>query len=153
MTDQPTREELLASVLLLGEGLIAPEDYQTVLDELFLEKPEEELLLTLEWTRDLRKARKLILSQSSDPSAPLDKDSFARSLFQKLQDIWTSGRFTLREFGQHTYQLWEVLPPEWRQEDPLRVLAYADDHLSWHDEQASLRIYEKLFRFYDQKQQ
>lgn len=150
MTGTIAIEKLLAAVLLLGEGLIAPEEYQTVLDELFLEAPEDELLLTLEWTRDLREARKLILSQSGDPSAPLDKESFARFLFQKLEDIWTSGRFTLREFGRHTYRLWEVLPPDIRQEDPLRVLAYADDPLSWHDEQASLSIYEKLFRFYDQ---
>ena len=63
-------EKLLACVLLMGEGLIPAEAYQTVLDELFLEAPEDELLLALEWTSDQREARKLILRQSSAPGLP-----------------------------------------------------------------------------------
>ena len=149
MKDAPALEKLLACVLLMGEGLITTEAYQMVLDELFLEAPEDELLLALEWTSDQREARKLILRQSSAPDVVLDTDVFARFLFQKLEQIWASGCYTLAEFGQHTYRLWEVLPRQLQEEDPLRVLAYADDPLSWHDEQTSLRIYEKLFRFYD----
>ena len=64
----------------MGEGLITTEAYQMVLDELFLEAPEDELLLALEWTSDQREARKLILRQSSAPDVVLDKDVFARFL-------------------------------------------------------------------------
>lgn len=149
MTDTIAMEKLLACVLLLNEGLITVGEYQAVLDELFMDAPEDALLLALEWTHDLREAKRLILRESSAPERALDQEAFSRFLLKRLEKIWTSSRFTLREFGQHTYQLWEVLPRQLQEEDPLRVLAYADDPLSWHDEQASLRIYEKLFRFYD----
>lgn len=47
------------------------------------------------------------------------------------------------------YLLWESLPGCVQDEEPFSILTYADEPLSWGDEQQSREIYEKVFGYYD----
>ena len=49
-------EELLVYAVLLYEELIPENEYRKRLDELFLNNPENDDLLYLEWETDLKKA-------------------------------------------------------------------------------------------------
>ena len=49
-------EEMLVYLILLFEELVAQNDYNKRLDELFLDNPENDDLLYLEWETDIRKA-------------------------------------------------------------------------------------------------
>ena len=49
-------EELLVYAILLYEELITEDEYNKRLDELFLNTPEDNELLYLEWETDMKKA-------------------------------------------------------------------------------------------------
>ena len=49
-------EELLVFALLLCEGILSKDEYWKRLDELFLESPEDDNFLYLEWETNIKKA-------------------------------------------------------------------------------------------------
>lgn len=53
-----------------------------------------------------------------------------------------------KKFGEKTYSLWRILPWAVSGEDPFRMLSYADDPLSYGDEEGSKGIYQEIFDFY-----
>ena len=55
-------EELLAFALLLEEEIVDEDDYLKRLDELFLENPNSDDLLFLEWETNIKRAVIYILS-------------------------------------------------------------------------------------------
>lgn len=55
-------EELFVYILLLCNEIIEEDEYSKKLDELFLENPEDDDLLYLEWEMDIKKADTYIWS-------------------------------------------------------------------------------------------
>lgn len=46
------------------------------------------------------------------------------------------------------YRLWEELPQEVQMKEPFWALNYADDPLSWGDEEQTRELYEKMMNYY-----
>lgn len=56
--------------------------------------------------------------------------------------------FDIKKFSEAMYSLWENLPPILQDEEPFYTLSYADDPLSWGDEEQTRKIYESIFNYY-----
>ena len=76
-------EELLVYAVLLYEELIPENEYRKRLDELFLNNPENDDLLYLEWETDLKKA--IIYVRTHIDYKNLDHERFGRILMSKLK--------------------------------------------------------------------
>lgn len=140
-------EILMACAVLLQAGLMARQEYQAVLDTLFMEYDSAELL-ELEWaSSDTRKA--LALMRRYNESHPFDDRVFGRFLMEKLRAAYLDGGVDIQEFGRKGYAVWQLLPETVRQTEPFQILCYADDPLSWQDEPQARALYEKMFRYYD----
>ena len=79
-------EELLVYAVLLYEELIPENEYRKRLDELFLNNPENDDLLYLEWETDLKKA--IIYVRTHIDYKNLDHERFGRILMSKLKRIY-----------------------------------------------------------------
>lgn len=76
-------EELLVYAILLYEGLVTENEYNKRLDELFLNNPENDDLLYLEWETDIKKA--IIYVRTHIDYKNLDLERFGSP---KDQDLW-----------------------------------------------------------------
>lgn len=139
-------EELLVFVLLLGEGFDIAEEYRQKLDALFLANPDDELLLELEFRSGNIKESYLYLKAHFNYSA-FDTDKFGRFLMQQLAVLYEENN--LRYFADKMYSLWRNLPENISCEEPFWTLSYADDPLSWGDEQQSRGLYEEMLTYYN----
>lgn len=137
-------EELLAYALLLCEEIETEESYKTRLNELFLEHPEDEMLLYLEWESDLKQAIIYIRTHFDDRS--FNRERFGKILMNLLNDYYRKCP-DIRAFAKRMYSLWENLP--WPLQDvmPFHVLSYADDPLSYGDEAQSRELYEQMLNY------
>ena len=143
-------EELLVYALLLDVGIISKLEYGKFLDALFLEKPEDDLLLELEWNfSDIQKSISAIYYHFYDCS--IDYDAFGRFLFSKLEEIYYENRMDIQTFGAKSYAIWKHLPDTIHQQEPFWTLCYADDPLSWSDEKQTRKLYENAFHYYKSK--
>ena len=52
-------------------------------------------------------------------------------------------------FAKKMYSLWNKLPRDIGQKEPFLTLCYADDCLSYHDEEQCRKLYEKAMCYYD----
>lgn len=138
-------EELLVYVLLLCEGIITEPEYQEMLDERFLENPKDEMLLYLEWENNLKQAISHIRTQVDYRA--LDYEIFGKILMQKLGEYYKLCS-DIEKFGSTMYSLWESLPGNIQGETPFHILSYADDPLSWGDEEQSKKLYEEMLDYY-----
>ena len=121
-------EELLAYAYLLGEELISDEIYEERLNELFLENPDDEDLLELEFLSGNIKETIVYIRTHMDYDS-MDIDKFGRILFKLLKPVYES--MEIHEFGDATYLLWESLHGNLQLIEPFRILSYADEPLSW----------------------
>ena len=142
-------EKLICKSLLWKMELSNGEDYNTTLDKMFLENSNNDLLLELE-------------SCSSDSDATFDilqrywkyecgdfsVDDFGKCLLEDLKTVYFSNAFIIAEFGKRCYQLWQQLPREMHTKEPFHTLSYANEPLSWNDEEQTRKLYEDLFDFY-----
>lgn len=142
-------EKLICKSLLWKMELSNGEDYNTTLDKMFLENSNNDLLLELE-------------SCSSDSDATFDilqrywkyecgdfsVDDFGKCLLEDLKTVYFSNTFIIAEFGKRCYQLWQQLPSEMHTKEPFHTLSYANEPLSWNDEEQTRKLYEDLFDFY-----
>lgn len=139
-------EELLVYAILLYEELITESEYSSRLDELFLSTPENEELLYLEWETDIKKA--IIYIRTHMDYNNLDIERFGRVLMGKLKVIY--GKCPdIRYFASRMYSLWESLPGNMQSIEPFWALCYADDPLSWGDEEQTRSIYEHMLSYYE----
>lgn len=138
-------EELLVYALLLCEGLETENSYKTRLDELFLENPEDDTLLHLEWETDIKNA--VIYIRSNFHYSSFDHKLFGKILMNKLGDCYYRCQ-NIREFGDRMFSLWENLPGIIQDEEPFHTLSYADDPLSYGDEKQSRELYENMLCYY-----
>ena len=55
----------------------------------------------------------------------------------------------LKQFAEKMYMLWESLPGNIQEEAPFFILSYADDPLSWGDEEQTRKLYEDMLAYYN----
>lgn len=139
-------EEMLVYLILLFEELVAQNDYNKRLDELFLDNPENDDLLYLEWETDIRKA--VIYIKTHIDYNNLDYERFGRALMSKLKEIYKN-HSDIRKFASRMFSLWESLPGNIQNTEPFWILSYADDPLSWGDEEQTRNIYEHMLNYYN----
>ena len=139
-------EELLVYAILFHEGILVTEDlYQKRLDELFLENPDNEILLDLEWERDTKKA--IIYIRTQVNYKKLNEDKFGMILMEKLKEYYDQCS-DVRLFSDRMYSLWESIPGQIQDNEPFWTLSYADDPLSWGDEREVQLTYEAMLNYY-----
>ena len=138
-------EELLVYAILLYEGLVTENEYNKRLDELFLSTPENDHLLYLEWETDISKA--IIYVRTHIDYKNLDYEQFGRILMGKLQTVYVNCP-NIKCFASRMYSLWESLPGNIQDIEPFWTLCYADDPLSWGEEEQTRTIYEHMLNHY-----
>lgn len=139
-------EELLVYAILLYEELVTEDEYNKRLDELFLSTPEDDDLLYLEWETDIQKA--IIYIRTHIDYNNLDLEQFGRILMSKLKAVQLKCS-DIKRFAGHGHSLWESLPGNIQNIEPFWALNYADDPLSWGDEEQTRNIYEHMLNYYE----
>lgn len=138
-------EELLTYAILLSEELGSESEYYKRLDELFLGNSESDDLLYLEWETDIKKA--VIYMKTHIGYNNFDFNRFGKILMSKLEAIYTNCT-DIKVFAKRMHSLWESLPENIQNIEPLQALCYADDSLSWGDEDQTKNIYEYVLNYY-----
>ena len=138
-------EELLVEAILLYEELVTEDEYSKRLDELFLNKPEDEDLLYLEWETDIKKA--IIYIRTHIDYETFELERFGRILMSKLKVVYVNC-LDMKCFASRMYSLWESLPGNIQNIEPFWTLSYADDPLAWGDEEQTRKIYENMLDYY-----
>lgn len=139
-------EELLAFAYLLELDLVSEDMYEEKLNKLFLENPNNEDLLELEFLSGKRKETIVYIRTHMDYNS-MDFDKFGRELFGLLKLIYED--MEIHEFGSAMYSLWESLAGSLQDKVPFWTLSYADDPLSYGDEEQTKKIYEEMLAYYD----
>lgn len=138
-------EELYIFALLLNEEIISKESYFRRLDTLFLDNPKNELLLHLEWETNISEAILYIKTQID--SNILDYELFGKILMEKIKTYYEHNP-NIKFFADKMYRLWKSLPETLQKKEPFFALCYADDPLSWGDEEQTREIYEHMMNYY-----
>lgn len=138
-------EELLVFAFLLCEEMVSEEEYEKRLDELFLACPENDDLLHLEWETDIVQTITYIRSHTNYDS--FNYELFGKILMERLKEYYEKCS-DIKSFARKMYQLWEELPQDVQMKEPFWVLSYADDPLSWGDEEQTRELYEKMMNYY-----
>lgn len=138
-------EELLVFALLLCEEIVSEDEYLKRLDELFLQSPENDDFLYLEWVTNIKEA--IIYIRTNIDYKIFDYELFGRILMEKLR-IYYKECLDIKSFSERMYFLWENLPFYIQDKQPFYILSYADDPLSWGDEEQARNIYESMLNYY-----
>ncbi len=138
-------EELFVYAILLYEGFVTEHEYNKRLDELFLSDPENDDLLYLEWETNIKKA--IIYIKTNVDYKKLDLEQFGRILMSNLKRVYVNCS-DIRYFASRMYSLWKSLPGDIQNVEPFWILSYADDPLSWGDEEQTRNIYEHMLNYY-----
>lgn len=142
-------EYLFAYSYLWAWGFCSMQEYNIHLDSMFSETPNDEVLLELEECSDNCKNTFARLKRFFEyETNTFDSDTFGKILFKGLETAYNSDIYDIAEFGRICYKLWNLLPGFLGHEQPYYVLCYADDPLSWGDEEQTRTLYEDAFNFY-----
>ena len=142
-------EKLICKSLLWKMELSNGEDYNTTLDKMFLENSNNDLFLELEsCSSDSDAAFDILQRYWKYECGDFSVDDFGKCLLEDLKTVYFSNAFIIAEFGKRCYQLWQQLPSEMHTKEPFHTLSYANEPLSWNDEEQTRKLYEDLFDFY-----
>lgn len=143
-------EQLLSYATLLSVGLMSVKEYNNILDELFLEMPEDSLLLDLEFvSSDISETISIINDYCLKRS--VDYDVFGRSLMNALKKTYHEYGSNIENYTSAIYTLWGTLPLSIRSNEPFHTMCYAGDPLSWGDEKQSRELCEEMLHYYDKR--
>ncbi len=138
-------EELLVYAILLYENLAAENEYNKRLDKLFLENPGNDDLLYLEWETDIKKA--IIYIRTHFDYNSLDYKQFGVILMDRLKTVYENCS-DIKYFASRMFSLWKSLPGNIQDIEPFWTLSYADEPLSWGDEEQTRSIYDYMLDYY-----
>lgn len=138
-------EELLVYAILLYENLAAENEYNKRLDKLFLENPGNDDLLYLEWETDIKKA--IIYIRTHFDYNGLDYKQFGVILMDRLKTVYENCS-DIKYFASRMFSLWKSLPGNIQDIEPFWTLSYADEPLSWGDEEQTRSIYDYMLDYY-----
>lgn len=139
-------EELYVYALLMSVGFEFEDEYQSRLDEIFMEDTSNELLVDLEWKSSNKKETVLYLLNHMENN-DFNVEVFGKIFISKLKRIYD--KMELRQFSENMYRVWGNLPTSIAEEKPFWILSYADDPLSWGDEKQTRELYEEFFTYYE----
>lgn len=141
-------EQLIASALLWINGLGAYEEYNNLLDEKFLENPDSNILLELEWCSSDCKSTFRVLYNFwiYEYFEVFNAELFGQDLLHGLESVYNS--IPIAEFTRRCNQLTDCLPQELIHVEPYVTLICAVDYTSIGYEEAARKLYEKAFSFY-----
>ncbi|MEY8321520.1 hypothetical protein AAK894_10630 [Lachnospiraceae bacterium 46-61] len=138
-------EELLACAILLYQNIITEEIYQKKLNELFLKDIGNEIFLELEWETNINEAIIYICTHINYKNINYEQfGKFLMKILKKYYECCTN----IKQFSNKMYLLWKSLPGNIQDKQPFCILGYADDPLSWGDEEQTRSIYEKMLNYY-----
>lgn len=142
-------ERLFAYAYLWAWDLDSDQAYRDLLDDMFINLPENELLIELEGVVSNSKESFFRIKRYFDhENASFDKILFGKTLFERLEKAYVSNEIPIKEFAKRAYGMWNMLPRDVVEEEPFFILSYADDSLSWGDEKQARNLYEKAFSYY-----
>lgn len=138
---------MLWYAIALQEDLCSLDEYEQVLNDLFLKNPISDFLLDLVYClSDKRKTIYIIRSYYADHIEELDKNLVGKHLIKMCEKLYFSGKYEVDDFAGRLYDLWEGLPPYLQDEELFHTLSYGDEPLSWSDIDL---IYKSLWKYYD----
>lgn len=137
-------EELFVYALLYSEGFDVWVMYSTMLDQLFIEDPDNENYLSLE---EMVPKEAVLHTIAMMYTSTFDSASFGKALMKALQQLYET--IPIDIFAKKMYSLWKKLPKLVDQEEPFYTLCYADDCLSYGDEYQCRQLYEKAMHYYE----
>ena len=137
-------EELFVYALLYSEGFDVWTMYSDTLDKLFIGNPENEEYLSLE---EMTPKEAVLHSISVMHRSDFDPNNFGKIFMNSLQQIYEDTSIEI--FAGKMYSLWNKLPEFINKEEPFFTLCYADDCLSYGDENQCRQLYEKAMNYYD----
>lgn len=137
-------EELFVYALLYSEGFDAWSSYADTLDKLFMEDLENETFLSLE---GMTPKDAVLHTIAVMYGSEFDTESFGKILMRSLLPIYENTNLEI--FAEKMYSLWNKLPRRIDEHEPFFTLCYADDCLSYHDEEQCRELYEKAMHYYD----
>ena len=125
------------------------DEYGKHLDKLFIKSPDNELLLELEWhISDVQKTINEIRVNCVNNT--IDYNIFAKFLFDKLKKVYYQEKTDIKSFVSIICTIWKNLPDEIQFHQPFWTMNYADDPLSWGDEQQTRKLYEQMLNSYNE---
>ena len=141
-------EQLIASALLWINGLVTYEEYNNLLDEKFLENPDSNILLELEWCSSDCKSTFSVLYNFwiYEYFEVINAELFGQNLLRGLESVYNS--IPIAEFGRRCNQMTDCLPQELIHVEPYVTLICAVDYTAIGYEEAARKLYEKAFSFY-----
>jgi len=142
-------ECLFAYAYLWAWGFCPIQEYNNHLDKMFLKAPDDEVLLELEESSsDYKKTFARLKRYFDYETNSFDSVKFGKVLFNGLEDAYKTDMFNIAEFGKRCYDIWKLLPNFLSEDQPFWTLSYADDPLSWGDEEQSRALFEAVFCFF-----
>ncbi len=140
-------ELLFVYALLYVVGYDVEQLYRDKLDELFLANQEDEELLELEETSDMKTAALHVIALLN--SMDIDGDTFGSVMMRELQKWYQTT--DIHKFSWCVYLMWNHLPEGMRYEEPFVDFCTADDYLDIYGEQVCRDILEQAFHFYSKE--
>lgn len=139
-------ERLLSYAILLNCELMTLNKYNDYLNEIFLQHPDNDLLLELQWSSNDNKKTIVTIYEYSN-KAEIDYDVFGKFFFNELKLAYNEMNINI--FSEKAYSAWNLLPENIKEIEPFVTLCYADDPLSWGDENQTRELYENTFLYYE----
>lgn len=137
-------EELFVYSLLYGAGYKKVNEYQEILDNLFLSNPEDKNFIDLE-ERPFKDAMLHLYDLMNTLS--FDTDELGKKLMNKIKPIYEVS--DIADFGKAMYNLWTLFPDKIKLKEPFHILSYADDCLCYGDEKQCRKLYERALNYYE----
>jgi len=139
-------EEILVYGLLMELDSMAEKLYNEKLDELFLKNPDNPDLLELELICGNVEESIIYITNHINFNS-INIEIFEKKLVECLKVLYSI--MNIETFSELSYKLWNRLPCYISDKEPLSVLCYAGDSLSWGDVVSARKNYERLFSCYD----
>ena len=143
-------ETLYAEFLLWFHGFNSGERYEALLNENFLNSPNNDALLELEeCSSNMLDTHGRFMRYWTYEHPSLNPGIFGKQLFLGLKSVYDANAFSIEDFSKRCFLLWESIPSGIDQTEPFWILDYAGDCLSWGDEAQTRSLFDKAFSFYD----
>ena len=142
-------EEVYAEFLLWFHGFHANERYEALLHQTFLNLIDDILLDLEECSSHALDTRGRFMRYWDYECSVFNPDRFGKALMDGLKAAYKANTFCIEEFGRRCRRLCWDIPFDLQGTEPFLTLSYADECLSWDDEEQTRSLYESAFAFYD----
>lgn len=138
-------EELLVYAILICESFDLEDEFQSFLDEMFINNPNNNVLLELECMNNIKS--QVVYIRANFDYYNINIESFGKTLIDKLRILYHATDLTY--FTSKMYHIWEALPGNIQDIEPFHTLTYGDEPLCYNDEKQSRLLIEKMLNYYE----